>query len=211
MSAAWRAVQADPEGVIAGFRHHAARDSGVYYYGLRKQPPVGDTLLAAWFLYMNKAGFNGLYRVNAKGEFNVPYGDGKPPTLNEEAVWSAHRALACVAIRCGDFAGIACPPRAACYLDPPYLPLNATSSFTGYTRGGFGPGDQLRLATWARAQADAGARVVLSNAGNADALTAFESRADRVTPIHASRVISCKGAGRQPVREYLFEFQGGTT
>ena len=95
------------------------------------------------------------------------------------------------------------------YCDPPYLPASATSSFTGYTRRGFGPSDQLRLASWCRRQADQGASLLLSNAGVRDSLTAFLDRADEHVRITAPRVISCKGGGRQPVPEYLFRF-GGT-
>lgn len=205
VAATWRAVRDDAEGVIAGFGGYARQDSREFFYDVRRGPPPGgDVAISAWFLYVNKAGFNGLLRVNAAGGCNVPYGDGKPPVLGTEALRAASVALARTTIVDGDFEAIDMPAPAAIYCDPPYLPLSATASFTGYAAGGFSPSDQLRLARWARAQADRGSRVVISNAGNADSTTAFARVADRVISVSAARVISCKGTERQPVPEFLF-------
>lgn len=203
VAATWRAVKVDPEAVIQAFLALAVQDSREFYYSVRRGPPAGDVATAAWFLYVNKAGWNGLLRVNSRGECNTPYGDGRAPVVDAGAIRAASIALQRTTICCGDFEKVEAPIGSQLYCDPPYLPLTATASFTGYSAGGFTATDQIRLARWCRAQADRGCRVVLSNAGNEDALAVFAG-ADQRIEVSASRVISCKGAGRQPVREFLF-------
>lgn len=212
IAAVWRAVRDRPAEVLRRFTDYAAADSREAYYAARSlqvhlRKDASDAEIAAWFLYINKAGFNGLWRVNRAGECNVPYGDGEPPVLDAKTVWAAHRALRGAEIRCEDFAAI--EPRAgdAIYCDPPYLPLSDTASFTGYARGGFTAGDQLRLARWCRDAAGRGARVVLSNAGNRDALIAFRELADETIEVCEARTVSCKGRKRQSVKAHLFIFK----
>ena len=234
--AVWQAVQLDPEGVLRAFNTFADRHSQEMYYAIRAAPPVpvavwlelaqsvdqnsarrGDcAALAGWFLYLNKAGFNGLWRVNRAGLPNVPIGDYKhPPRLDEAAVRAAHEALRGVTVTCGDFAAVLLPERStldgrldrcSVYCDPPYLPTSSTASFTAYTQGGFGARDQLRLAHWCRGVADQGARVVLSNAGIGDSRTAFARLADREEQVEMARAINSKGSARGKVPEYLFTY-----
>lgn len=201
----WRGVQADAEGVLREFHRHAELDSREYYYSVRQLQPTDPVEAAGLFIYLNKAGFNGLQRVNSKGLSNVPYGDGRPPKVNEDAVRAAHVALKDTVISQGDFAALDFYEGCAVYCDPPFLPLSRSANFTGYSKGGFGGADQFRLATWARRQRDRGARVVISNAGNDDSLVAFKG-ADEQHAIAAPRVVSCKGSDRKPVTEYLFVY-----
>jgi len=204
----WQVVKAAPHDVVDAFHAYAQHDSREFYYEVRGAQPVEAVALAAWFLYINKAGFNGLWRVNRAGACNVPYGDGRPPALDAAAVYAASLALRGVEVCCGDFAEIDCGVHTVAYCDPPYLPLSATASFTGYAAGGFSAGDQLRLAAWAQAQVRRRvSRVIVSNAGNEDAVMAFRNTATITVEVTASRVISCKANGRQPVKEHLFIYE----
>ena len=217
----YAALRDFPEQVIAEYQRHVVQDSREYFYWVRKTigagltfahgstrvfAPLGFPPSAGLFLYLNKACFNGLWRVNARGQYNVPYGDGKPINVDVRGLLAASRALQGAQITCLDFGTISLRPGDAVYCDPPYLPTSKTASFTGYTRAGFTGADQLRLAAWCRQSADRGARVVLSNAGNADALTCFRERADKIHEVTASRSISCKGDKRDNVKEYIFVF-----
>jgi DNA adenine methylase len=204
----YRCVSDLPDAVYRCFRAYVSQDSREFYYSVRQAPPEDAFVQAGWFLYLNHAGFNGLWRENAKGHNNVPYGDGRPigsPTL--DALTAAASALDRARVQHGDFAATEVQVGDVVYCDSPYLPLTATANFTGYTSGGFSGADQLRLAAYAVACREAGARVVLSNAGNEDSTSCFASVADRVVVIPAApRRISCKGDQRKPVREYLFIF-----
>ena len=107
-----------------------------------------DVETAALFIFLNRTCFNGLYRVNSKGEFNVPHGKYTNPKIcDKENLTAVSRLLQKVEILCGDFeqtekyAG----DNSIFYLDPPYKPLSETSSFTSYTKGGFNDAEQVRL------------------------------------------------------------------
>jgi DNA adenine methylase len=213
---AYRMVRDEPRATYQAFRGYADANDRETYYQARGTPPVpyrtpaddvrGDQAVAwaAWFLYMNRAGFNGLWRENKSGRLNTPYGDGKPiKAPSWDVLWAASRVLQGVEIRHGSFEGVEVGPGDVVYADPPYLPLTRTASFVAYTRAGFGGVDQLRLAEWCTA----GAHVVLSNAGHADSVACFSGKATRTETFEAPRSISCKGDERDPVREYLFTFE----
>jgi DNA adenine methylase len=218
----YRQVRDRPQALHAAFRELADSNSREAYYEARKAPPVpyglGADVLpeedpvalawAAWFLYINRAGFNGLWRENKAGKLNTPYGDGKPITAPSwEVLLAASQALQGVEIRHGSFEGVEVGPGDVVYADPPYLPLTRTASFVAYTRAGFGGVDQLRLASWCKVGARKGAHIVLSNAGHVDSVACFASRASLVEDFDAPRSISCKGDERDPVKEYLFTFE----
>ena len=103
---------------------------------------------ASLFIFLNRTCFNGLYRVNSKGEFNVPHGKyAKPRICDEDNLRAVSVLLKRVEILCGDFAQTLeyAGKDTIYYLDPPYKPLTETSSFTSYTKGGFNDNEQLRL------------------------------------------------------------------
>lgn len=204
---AYRQVQVDPDAVHAAFLRYVERDSKAFYLSVRQEAPISDPVdWAAWFLYLNRAGFNGLWRVNQGGIFNVPYGAyANPPSVALALLHEAAKALRNTTITCQDFAVADLPEGSRVYGDPPYIPVSKTASFTAYTRAGFGPADQLRLATWARRQADVrGCQIVLSNAGGPDSLQAFQATADQVVPVTERRAINRKGDSRGPIAAYLF-------
>lgn len=164
--ACYRAVQRDVEGVIralGGYRYD--RD---LFYETRELDTSGmsDVERAARLLFLNRTCFNGLWRVNAAGKFNVPFGRYENPRiLDAEGLREASRVLAKVDIVHGDFT------RATkklgegdfVYFDPPYVPVSATANFTAYAKDGFGDADQERLASELRRLRARGVGVLLSN------------------------------------------------
>lgn len=120
----------------------------------------------ACLIFMNKTCFNGLYRQNKRGEFNVPFGRYKNPTIcDSENIRLAHDALKNTEILCVDFAEIGkyVDENTFVYLDPPYRPLNRTSNFTSYSKEGFNDVDQIKLASFYKEMDNLGAWIMLSN------------------------------------------------
>ena len=118
------------------------------YYAERARTPDDRVDTAARFIFLNKTCFNGLYRVNRRGEFNVPHGRYlMPRILDTPALHAAAGALRNVEIHTGDFSAVTEEARAGdfVYFDPPFEPLSKTSSFTGYTEGAFSRHEQVRL------------------------------------------------------------------
>ncbi|PKL60329.1 MAG: modification methylase [Methanomicrobiales archaeon HGW-Methanomicrobiales-4] len=166
---------------------------------------------AAMLLFLNKTCFNGLFRVNSKGEFNVPFGKYKNPGIvNESNLRKASALLANTTILLGDFTRCSeyIDPKTFVYVDPPYRPLNDTSSFTSYSMGGFSDQDQVRLSEFFARSDQIGARVMLSNSDpkNEDPADHFfddlyqEYRIDRV---QAKRFINCDADKRGEISEII--------
>jgi DNA adenine methylase len=178
-----------------------------YYYRLRDEiQPINDIEIAARFIALNKACFNGLYRVNQNGKFNVPMGEYKKPLIcdsrnlkNASSVLRRSNAeIQCVAYRemllkaeTNDFV----------YLDPPYDPVSYTSDFTAYTPNGFGRENQEQLAKVFRKLLDRGAFVLLSNS---DTLFIRKLYSDfNIKEVDVQRAINCKGSKRAGHKELL--------
>lgn len=176
--------------LIDELSHHQAHvDDPDYYYFVRaidREPDYAQlpvAVRAARTIYLNKTGYNGLYRVNKSGYFNVPFGKHQNPNvLDRAALHAAHRALQCVDLMCADFAQ---PLRLArtsdfVYIDPPYHPVSATSNFVSYTSNGFGWDEQERLADWVARVIDRGCYVLINNADTPEVRqlyrSAFQSR-----------------------------------
>lgn len=121
---------------------------------------------AALFIFLNKTCFNGLYRVNSKGLFNVPMGAYKnPPICDAENLRFISELLKNVQIKCGDYSECAdyIDENTFVYIDPPYRPLTATASFTSYSENEFGDKQQIELGKFVDEISARGARVVVSN------------------------------------------------
>ena len=158
---AYQVVKDKVDDLIEALRvHERGHRDERYYLRVRKQDPHLSLEIAARFIYLNKTCFNGLYRVNKSGKFNVPKGRYKNPAIcNEEGLRAASRALQKATIRVGDFERRVSPgAEDFIYCDPPY-----DDSFTGYQVGGFTPTDQERLRNAASTWGTAGARVMVSN------------------------------------------------
>lgn len=162
------AVRDDVEGLIRRLRRHKAYHSKEHFYSVRAQQRgrLDPTARAARLIYLNKTCFNGLYRVNSRGEFNVPMGSyADPPILDEENLRQASLALRRVKLRMGHFTKVLSTATAGdfVYLDPPYHPVSNTSYFTSYTRGSFRIEDQRELARVFRELDRKGCALMLSN------------------------------------------------
>ncbi|TMA24426.1 MAG: DNA adenine methylase [Deltaproteobacteria bacterium] len=159
---------------------------------------------AARFVYLNKTCFNGLWRVNRAGRFNVPIGRYKNPQFNNPAVlFSASHALRGVELLHASFeeALQRARPGDFVYLDPPYDPVSATASFASYTPGGFSWDDQKRLAHACIALNRRGVRFLLSNSATDRIRELYRGFAQRM--VRAPRFINSRGSGRGRVDELL--------
>jgi DNA adenine methylase len=156
------------------------------------------------FMFLNKAGFNGLYRENSKGHFNVPFGQRKKIVLaNRENLVAVSELLSRTEIELHGYSEAlsSARPGDLVYLDPPYVPLSATSAFTSYTADGFNYEDQINLADAFRDLANRGVHVALSNSSALAVKELYEGF--RQTPMMASRAISASAQGRAKVSELL--------
>ncbi|MDH7593291.1 MAG: DNA adenine methylase [Methanomicrobiales archaeon] len=162
-------------------------------------------------IFLNRTCYNGLYRVNSRGEFNVPFGKYREPRiLNESGLRCASQLLKGVHIQKGDFStcDTLVDDRTFVYFDPPYRPISRTSSFTAYSEGSFSDADQRRLARFFQRMHVRGARLMLSNSDpkNVDPSDGFfdqlysEFRIERVP---ARRAISSNGEGRGVLNELV--------
>lgn len=207
----WLAVRDDTEALLdllLAHRNAHERDARSHYYSVRAAAPTSPTERAARLLYLNKTCFNGLWRVNSRGLFNVPMGRYKRPTIHDpEALRSASAALQGVDIRCVPWHVALKRAKAnrgdAVYLDPPYVPVSRTASFTSYTAERFGPGDQEALAKACAGLATRGVPFLLSNSNSPDLRDLYKGLGLRVRSRAARRAINSKGALRGDVRELL--------
>ncbi|MDP3066837.1 MAG: DNA adenine methylase [Methanobacteriaceae archaeon] len=121
---------------------------------------------SAYLIFLNKTGYNGLFRLNKSGRYNVPFGRYRNPTICDEAnLQLVHEALQKTELLCADFtqAGEFIQKGTVVYMDPPYRPLNSTSHFTDYSASGFGEEDQKRLARFYQDMDQWGSYLLLSN------------------------------------------------
>ena len=174
--------------------------------GLTKLSPLER---ASRFLYLNRTGFNGMYRVNSKGLNNVPFGRYENPSLvNEDVLRAAAHALRFTAIQNKSFE--ACLEQAEMgdfvYLDPPYVPLNETSYFTSYMTDGFNMADQTRLAELVRELDQRGVVFIASNACMPVVQELYSGF--RQIEVKAKRAINANGKKRQPISELLITNAG---
>ncbi len=168
---------------------------------------------AALFIFLNKTCFNGLYRVNRKGGFNVPMGAYKNPNIcDEENLRNISKALQNVTIVCGDYkqAEDFIDQNTFVYFDPPYRPLTETSAFNSYTEDGFNDDKQAELAAFARKLSEKGAKIVLSNSDpkNVDEQDNFFDElynTFHISRISATRMINSRASSRGPINELLIQ------
>lgn len=161
-------VRDNVEALIERLRELARDTSRDGYLAARELVPtdLDPVQRAALFIYLNKLCFNGLYRENASGHFNVPYGHiARPNVCDEAKLRAASRRLQGVELRCGSFADAVADagPGDLVYLDPPYIPLSPSSSFSRYARHDFREPDQRELGALVATLIDRGAHVMLSN------------------------------------------------
>lgn len=186
---------------------HEAAHCKEHYYETRATDvdrERSDAAVAAWMIYLNKTGFNGLYRVNRKGGFNVPIGSYTNPVIRDVSnLMNVHRVLQTVEIRHGDFKDSFFKAQAGdvVYFDPPYIPLSKTASFTAYTRHGFGPDQQVELRDLALELKRRGVHVILSN-HDCPEIRELYAEFD-VTQVMVGRAINSKASKRGAVAEVV--------
>jgi len=200
--AVYHALQADVEAVIRALAR--MRHSEEEYYRVRAQSPRGLVQRAARVIYLNKTGYNGLYRVNRSGQFNVPFGKYKNPTIcDSENLRAAARVLCRVQIEVVDFEELCARagPGDAVYLDPPYVPLSRTASFTAYDRHPFGASEQERLARVFGELEQRGVHALLSNSDTPETRALY--RGFQAQRVKVTRPINSRGSARGAIDELL--------
>ncbi|MFI3205894.1 MAG: DNA adenine methylase [Clostridia bacterium] len=166
---------------------------------------------AALLIFLNKTCFNGLYRVNKSGGFNVPMGAYKNPCIcDKENLINVSKALQNVTIHCGEYTHSEefIDKNTFVYIDPPYRPLSETSSFTSYNESEFGDKEQIELSEFANILKSKKAKVVLSNSDpkNADENDNFFDEIYKefvIKRVKATRMISSKSSSRGKINELL--------
>lgn len=183
------------------------KHSKEHYYTIRSsynESDLSDLERAAYFIYLNKTGFNGLYRLNKQGKFNVPVGSYKNPTIYTRGnILGASKALQYATLCCMDFDDFlkVAHPSFFIYFDPPYEPLSQTSNFTSYTKGGFSQEDQIRLRNRFIAATVLGAKCMLSNSNSPFIKELYKDF--NIHIIQAKRTINCKGDKRNAIDEIV--------
>jgi len=201
---AFLVVKSDCENLLRSLKRH--ENTAEYYYRIRALDPEGldPVERASRFIYLNKTCYNGLYRVNKQGRFNVPFGRYKNPVYADECqLRLASKALQDADVRVADFEMVLdqAKPGDFVYFDPPYQPVSNTSNFTSYTAGVFDEGEQRRLAAVFRELDRKGCYVMLSNSDSPlihDLYSGF-----RIKTLMAKRYINCKGDRRGAIPEAL--------
>jgi DNA adenine methylase len=225
--ACYQAVRDEPDAVVRELGRLAeghARGGSAHYYDvrdafnrLRLQRPSRNgaaSARAAMFLYLNRTGYNGLYRLNASGAFNVPAGRYARPRICDPPLIHAASAVmhaSSVRLRVGTFEDAAADAQADdfLYFDPPYAPLSATAAFTTYTASGFGADEQRRLRDSVVALHQRGCHVVVSNSSAPLVLDLYEEAVTQsggrlqLWSVPARRAINSRVDRRGPVRELI--------
>lgn len=207
----YQIIKTDVDSLVAALRTH--QNNADHYYSVRAwdrdksfYSSLSDVEKAARIIYLNKTCFNGLYRVNNAGEFNVPFGKySNPNIVNADTLYTVNQYLnqADVLISCGSYLealGTATDGDFV-YLDPPYAPLSPTANFTAYTKDGFTCDDQIALREYCDLLSRRGVRFMLSNSAT-DLI--LEQYADYdIALVKAKRAINSKATKRGAVDEVI--------
>lgn len=228
---AYKTIQRDVEGVIRKLEHMQeeyyrmsppSREEKFYSvrheFNQKRAKTHFESFSPAWvkrtaeIIFLNRTCFNGLFRVNAKSEFNVPFGRYKKPIIcSPENLRAVSRALQETEIICGDFAKCEAfvDDSTFVYFDPPYRPISKTASFTSYSNHDFGEGEQRRLAEFYKhLDRDKHAKLMLSNSDpkNENPQDDFFDdiyRDYRIVRVKANRMINCDATKRGKINELL--------
>ncbi len=189
---------------------HYSKDQSGYYYKVREVSPKNEIDKVSRLIFLNKTCFNGLYRVNSKGKFNVPVGRYTNPNIvNEENLYQVSKILQSkdVSIKCQDFEdalkGVG--QGDFVYLDPPYQPVSSTASFTSYTDSDFDFTDQTRLYNKFKTLDKKGVKVLLSNSKSDEIIELFHEYSDGIVEIAANRFINSVSKNRTGHSELLIK------
>lgn len=208
---AYRSVKENVEELIQELDKHKTKfklNPKGYYYHLRDELEISTGLQkAARLIFLNKTCYNGLYRVNKEGKFNVPFGRYKNPKIcdkrnlrivNKVLNWSKAELHALDFQEATQDAG----KNDFIYFDPPYQPVSSTANFTSYTHSGFPEKEQERLCRWFRELDKRGCQIVLSNSNTKAIRNMYKGY--NIQEVEAMRAISCKGSKRTGHTELIF-------
>lgn len=208
----YRVIKNNIDELIEDLRMH--KNEKEYYYKIRTIDrekgfkSFSNVLKASRIIYLNKTCYNGLFRVNKKGYFNVPFGRYKNPDIvNEENLRSVSQYFnennieilntdfedALKNVKKGDFV----------YLDPPYHPISETSSFTSYTDNGFNENEQIRLKKVCDKLNQIGCKFLLSNSDSNLVMDLYKDYRETLEKVKVPRSINCKASGRGKINEVL--------
>jgi DNA adenine methylase len=202
------AVRDKPSELVELLLNHRKKHSKEYYYAVRsiESSKLDSVDRAARLIYLNKTCFNGLYRVNSKGQFNVPFGDYENPSIfDKNALFQASQLLQGVHLQVMtfekvlDFAG----KDDFVYFDPPYIPLSKTSSFTRYSKSNFSMKEQKRLSEVFGILDSRGCYVMLSNSDHALTRELYRDYENNTVIVRAKRMINSVGSRRGAINEVL--------
>jgi len=199
--------------LISSLKNHERnyhKDSKTYYYSVRESNPRSEIEKTSRLLFMNRTCFNGLYRVNSKGKFNVPLGRYTNPNIvNEENLRSVSAILESskVAIKCRDFESVLRDAKKGdlVYFDPPYQPVSQTANFTSYTNKSFTYEDLNRLAELCLKLDSKGCKVLLSNSDSKEVAEIFSNKSWKINRIQANRSINSNSKKRTGHFELLIK------
>lgn len=200
----YHVIKSNVEELIKCLSNGKYRNDEKIFYQIRQEEPKNPVEKAARLIYLNKTCFNGLYRVNSSGKFNVPYGFYKNPLIcNDLNLRVVSKALSRVKLIANDFS--VCLNYAQkndfIYLDPPYQPISKTSSFTSYTNNSFSSKDQERLSDVIKELNNKGCRVMLSNSENGFIKELY--KIFNMEIVKARRAINCNGFARGKINELV--------
>lgn len=199
--------------LVASLKTHEKnyhKDSSSYYYSVRASNPRTDVEKTSRLIFLNRTCFNGLYRVNSKGKFNVPLGKYTNPNIvNEQNIRSVSQILKTsrVSIQCRDFAAVLRDAKKGdlVYFDPPYQPVSNTANFTSYTSKDFTIDDLSRLAELCNDLDSKGCKVLLSNSDSKEVSKMFSAKPWKVSRIQANRSINSNSKKRTGHFELLIK------
>lgn len=202
----YRIVRDELAELIEKLTFHRRQHGKEYYYQIRalKVDQLSHIERAARFIYLNKTCFNGLYRVNRSGQFNVPMGSYKSPGIFDvDELTNASQALQDTQLAIADFREVLNWAQAGdfIYFDPPYAPVSKTSSFTGYTDSPFGEREQMELTAVLRELNQRGCKVMLSNSWVDSILDLYKDF--NCLEVKASRAINSNPEKRGKISELL--------
>lgn len=203
---AYKMIAIDVEGVIRALKLHRYEEA--YYYGVRAQDReatfalLAPTTRAARFIFINKTGYNGLWRVNSKGYCNVPFGAYTNPLIcDEDNLRACSELLATQPIRVQSYTATQPQRGDFVYLDPPYEPLTPTANFTGYAAGGFTSENQRTLCNYLKSLDQHGVKWMLSNSSAPLILDLYKDF--NLEFVDAKRAVNSDPAKRGPVKEVI--------
>ena len=201
------------EKLIESLENHSKnyhKNSTEYYYEVRKQEPKQQIEKVSRLLFLNKTCFNGLYRVNKKGQFNVPLGRYTNPNIvNKENLTAVSKILQSkkIKISCRDFEAVLGDAKKGdlVYFDPPYQPVSSTANFTSYTHRDFTEDDLERLAKLADQLHSKGCYVLLSNSNSKTVKDFFSKKYWKISSINVNRAINSNAQKRTGHKEIIIK------